>query len=138
MPDTLTCMTCHSQVWKDAPILQPVRDSFAKNQPLRWNRVNELPAFVYFNHSIHIAKGVGCSSCHGRVDEMPITWKPRDMEMSWCLTCHRHPAEQLRPMGQLLKMDWTHAEMTPQQGEALMQQRDIQTAHLSDCSACHR
>jgi hypothetical protein len=137
MPDTLTCMTCHSQVWKDAPILQPVRDSFAENKPLRWNRVNELPEFVYFNHSIHISKGVGCSSCHGRIDEMPMTWKPVDMQMSWCLSCHRHPAGQLRPLAQLVKMDWTRAE-SPQQGEAFMQQRDIQTAHLSDCSACHR
>jgi hypothetical protein len=137
MPDTQTCMTCHSQIWKDAPMLQPVRDSYMANKPLRWNRVNELPEFVYFDHSIHVNKGVGCSSCHGRVDEMPITWKPQDMEMTWCLSCHRHPAAEIRPAAQVFAMDWTHAS-TPGQGEALMKQRDIQTDHLTDCSACHR
>jgi hypothetical protein len=137
MPDTETCMTCHSQIWKTAPMLRPVRESYTANRPLRWNRVNELPEFVYFNHSIHISKGVGCSSCHGRIDEMPITWKTQDMEMSWCLSCHRHPATELRPLAQVVKMDWTQTA-TPRQTDALLQRRQIQTAHLTDCSACHR
>ena len=138
MPDTQTCMTCHSQIWKDAPMLQPVRSSYTANQPLRWNRVNEVPEFVYFNHSIHINKGVGCSSCHGRIDEMPITWKAKDFEMQWCLSCHRHPAENIRPLAQVFKMDWTQADTTPAQGAALMKARGIKTDHLTDCSACHR
>lgn len=138
MPDTLTCMTCHSQVWKDAPMLAPVRRSFAENKPLEWNRVNELPEFVYFNHSIHVAKGVGCSSCHGRIDEMPITYKPIDFEMQWCLRCHRNPDSALRPqLSQVVQMDWKPSN-SPQAGAALAEKRQIHPDHLTDCSACHR
>jgi hypothetical protein len=137
MPDTQTCMTCHSQVWKDSPMLAPVRQSYAENKPLKWNRVNEIPGFVYFNHSIHVNKGVGCSTCHGRVDEMPITWKATDMEMQWCLSCHRHPEGQLRQLTQVYQMDWTPSR-NPQAGEALVKARNIQKDHLTDCSACHR
>ncbi|HUB66627.1 MAG TPA: cytochrome c3 family protein [Candidatus Methylacidiphilales bacterium] len=138
MPDTLTCMTCHSQVWKDAPMLAPVRQSYAKNTPLHWNKVNEVPEFVYFNHSIHVAKGVGCSSCHGRVDEMPITYKPVDFEMQWCLRCHRHPEESLRPqLSQVFQMDWKPTA-TPAEAQAIATARHIDAEHLSDCSACHR
>jgi hypothetical protein len=137
MPDTQTCMTCHSQIWKDSPMLAPVRASYNSNTPLRWNRVNEIPEFVYFNHSIHVSKGVGCSSCHGRVDEMPITWKSVDMEMQWCLACHRHPEGQLRPLAQVYKMDWTPPK-NPVVGAALAKARDIRKDHLTDCSACHR
>ena len=137
MPDTQTCMICHSQIWKDSPVLEPVRASYAENKPLRWNRLNEEPEFAYFNHSIHINKGVGCSTCHGRVDDMPITWKAQDIEMDWCLSCHRHPAAALRPVADITQMDWSHAN-TPAEGAALMKARNIQTAHLTDCSACHR
>jgi hypothetical protein len=137
MPDTQTCMTCHSQIWKDAPILAPVRRSYAENKPIAWNRVNETPGFVYFNHSIHIDKGVGCSSCHGRIDEMPITWKTTDMEMQWCLSCHRHPENALRPLNLVEQMDWKPSA-DPKIGEALVKSRDIQKDHLTDCSACHR
>jgi hypothetical protein len=137
MPDTQTCMTCHSQVWKDAPMLAPIRQSYAENKRLEWNRVNETPGFVYFDHSIHIKKGVGCSSCHGRIDEMPITWKSTDMEMGWCLSCHRHPESALRPLNLVEKMDWTTSP-NPHAGEALVKERDIQKDHMTDCSACHR
>jgi hypothetical protein len=138
MPDTLTCMTCHSQVWKDAPMLAPVRQSFAQNKPLRWNRVNEMPQFVYFNHSIHVAKGVGCANCHGRIDEMPITYKPVDFEMQWCLQCHRHPDESLRPeLSQVFQMDWK-APTDPVAAHALAVARHVDGDHLTDCSACHR
>jgi hypothetical protein len=137
MPDTQTCMTCHSQVWKDAPMLEPVRRSYAENKPIKWNTVNEMPGYVYFNHSIHINKGVGCSTCHGRVDEMPITWKATDMTMGWCLTCHRNPASKLRPLDQLYQMDWTTPK-DPHVGQVLLAERNIQKDHLTDCSACHR
>ena len=137
MPDTQTCMTCHSQVWKDAPILATVRQSYAENKPIRWNTVNEMPGYVYFNHSIHIDKGVGCSSCHGRVDEMPITWKATDMTMGWCLACHRNPESKLRPDSQVYQMDWTTPK-DPHVGEDLLAARNIQKDHLTDCSACHR
>ena len=137
MPDTQTCMTCHSQIWKNAPMLEPVRQSYAENRPIEWNKVNEMPGYVYFNHSIHVNKGVGCSSCHGRVDEMPITWKATDMTMSWCLACHRNPASNLRPISQVYQMDWTTPK-DPHVGQALFATRNIQKDHLTDCSACHR
>ncbi len=137
MPDTQTCMTCHSQIWKNAPMLAPVRGSYASNEPLKWNRVNETPGFVYFDHSIHVDKGVGCSSCHGRIDEMPITWKSIDMEMQWCLSCHRHPENALRPLNQVEKMDWVPAK-DPEEGEKFYHERNIQKDHLTDCSTCHR
>src|ERR1041385_5761728 len=106
MPPTETCMTCHSQVWKDAPVLAPVRESFASGQPLAWNRVYQTPDFVFFNHSIHVQKGIGCASCHGAVDEMPIKWKARTLYMRWCLDCHEAPEKQLRPRDQIYNMEW--------------------------------
>jgi hypothetical protein len=137
MPDTQTCMICHSQVWKDAPMLAPIRQSYLENKPIAWNRVAEMPGFVYFDHSIHISKGVGCSSCHGRIDEMPITWKSTDMEMQWCLSCHRHPEGQLRELSQVYQMNWTPPR-DPRVGKDWAVARHIQEAHLTDCSACHR
>ena len=118
-------------------MLEPVRQSYAENKPIKWNTVNEMPGYVYFNHSIHINKGVGCSSCHGRVDEMPITWKATDMTMGWCLSCHRHPESQLRPLGQVYQMDWTTPKY-PHTGQDWVMERKIQKDHLTDCSACHR
>lgn len=89
IPSTHTCMTCHSQIWTEAPILEPVRKSYRYNTPLIWTRVHNLPDFVYFDHSIHIAKGVACTSCHGPVNEMPLTWREHTLQMTWCLDCHR-------------------------------------------------
>ena len=137
MPDTQTCMTCHSQIWKDSPMLAPVRASYAQNKPLRWNRVVEDPGFVYFDHSIHVNKGVGCSTCHGRMDEMPMTWKYVDTEMQWCLSCHRHPEDKVRQLADVYKMDWTPSP-DPAAQRALVQAHAIHTDHLTDCSACHR
>ena len=96
IPPTKTCMNCHSQIWTDAPILEPVRASFRDNTPLHWTRVHDLPDFVYFNHSIHVKKGVGCATCHGRVDKMPLMYQQANLQMNWCLDCHRNPA-QVRP-----------------------------------------
>ena len=96
MPTTETCMTCHSQVWKDAPVLQPVRVSMQSGAALRWARVHDLPDYVYFDHSIHVNKGIGCASCHGRVDLMPLTEKVQPLYMRWCLDCHRAPEQHLR------------------------------------------
>src|SRR3712207_1279699 len=100
IPPTETCMTCHSQIWVNAPMLEPVRQSFATGEPLEWNRVHDLPDHVYFNHSIHVQKGVGCATCHGRVDQMPLTWKAQPMTMGWCLSCHREPERFARPVDQ--------------------------------------
>lgn len=134
IPPTETCMTCHSQIWRDAPVLAPVRESWASGQPLRWRRVNDLPDYVYFNHSIHVAKGVGCQSCHGQVNE-PLTWKEESLYMRWCLDCHRDPAQQIRPREKVFEMaEWKD----PALGEKLVETYHIQPERLSDCSTCHR
>ena len=106
MPPTYTCMSCHSQIWSDSPMLEPVRASLRERKPLAWTRVHDLPDFVYFHHGIHVQKGVGCVSCHGRVDQMPLTWKEEPMTMEWCLDCHRHPEQHLRPKEAVFLMDW--------------------------------
>src|SRR5689334_1771480 len=101
IPPTETCMTCHSQIWTDSPMLEPVRTSLRTNTPIRWNRVHDLPDYAYFNHAIHVNKGVGCVSCHGQVDQMPLTWKAEPMTMEWCLSCHRNPENHLRPVAEV-------------------------------------
>src|SRR5262245_51218870 len=97
IPPTYTCMSCHSQIWSESPMLEPVRASLRDAKPIRWNRVHDLPDFVYFHHGIHVQKGVGCVSCHGRVDLMPLAWKEKPLTMEWCLECHREPEKHLRP-----------------------------------------
>jgi hypothetical protein len=139
LPPTHTCMTCHSQIWSTSPILQPVRTSLAENQPLVWQRVHNLPDFVYFHHAIHIQKGVGCSSCHGRVDQMPLLWKAEPMTMEWCLNCHRNPAPHLRERDDVLKMDWAPSESEQlTQGRERVQRYQIELDRLTNCSVCHR
>jgi len=137
LPPTHTCMTCHSQLWTNAEMLAPVRQSLARGEPIRWNRVYNLPEYVYFNHSIHVAKGVGCTTCHGQIDRMPLTWKAATLSMSWCVDCHRNPAPNLRPREEVFNMDWKPTPGTPS-GEQLLAAYDIHPATLSDCSVCHR
>ena len=137
IPPTHTCMTCHSQLFTQQPMLAPVVQSFRTGEPLRWKRVHDLPDFVYFNHGIHVAKGVACSECHGRVDQMPITWRTAPLEMEWCLACHRDPAPHLHPKGEVFAMGApppTRAE-TARLAEAAHLQS---TRRLTDCSTCHR
>lgn len=156
IPATETCMTCHSQVWKDAPVLAPVRESWATGKPLHWTRVNNLPDYVYFNHSIHIQKGVACVSCHGRVDEMPLMAKEHSLYMRWCLDCHRAPEQHQQPASEVFAMkdEPTQGSVTArlesrgeQRGEALPYlEHGLQALHanakpgtkLEDCSICHR
>ena len=137
LPSTETCMTCHSQLWTDAPVLAPVRESLARNQPLRWNRVHDLPDFVFFNHSIHVNKGIGCATCHGRVDQMPLMWQQNSLYMKWCLDCHRDPAQFIRPKGEVFNMAW-HATNQPAVGRELIAQHHVNVTQLTDCSMCHR
>ena len=138
LPPTETCMTCHSQVWKDAPVLQPVRESLQTGKPLQWTRVHDLPGYVYFNHSIHVNKGVGCASCHGRVDRMPITWKTQDLEMRWCLDCHRHPEEHLRPPDEVFNMSYQAHDQAALGHELAAQAHLRSEAGRTDCYTCHR
>lgn len=137
MPPTETCMTCHSQVWTNAAILQPVRRSLAEHKPLRWQSVYTLPDYVFFDHSIHIAKGVGCTECHGPIGDMPLTYKATTLYMSWCLACHRNPAPHLRPLRAVFDPHWHRSASTPS-GKQLMALYHIHPQTLSDCSVCHR
>lgn len=137
LPAVQTCMTCHSQIWTNATMLEPVRQAYATGQTLRWRAVNYLPDYAYFNHSIHVAKGVGCTTCHGPVGDMPLTRKSASFYMSWCLDCHRNPAPNLRPLDAVFDPHWTRTPDTPS-GEALMRAYHINPATLTDCSVCHR
>jgi hypothetical protein len=137
LPPTYTCMTCHSQIWTNAEMLAPVRESLANDKPIVWNRVNDLPDYVYFNHSVHIAKGVGCSSCHGEVDRMPLTHKAASLTMEFCLDCHRDPGPRLRPKDQIFNTQWQRTDTTPSPA-ALMAEYHVGGRTLTDCSICHR
>jgi hypothetical protein len=136
IPPTETCMTCHSQIWADSPMLEPVRASFRTGKSLEWNRVHDLPGFAYFNHSIHVAKGMGCATCHGRVDQMPLMWQQNTLHMEWCLDCHREPEKYVRPRDQVFRMDYRPVEDQAVVGARLVKEYKIRK--LTDCSVCHR
>src|SRR5256714_4849084 len=139
IPPTKTCMNCHSQIWAESPMLEPVRDSFRTGRPIAWTRVHDLPEFVYFNHSIHVNKGVGCSTCHGRIDQMPLTWQENSLQMDWCVNCHRDPAAVLRPREEVFNMEWQPPENQLEEGAKLASAYGIQpTKVLTSCSTCHR
>lgn len=140
IPPTKTCMNCHSQIWADSPYLEPVRDSWRTDKPIKWKRVYDLPDFVYFNHSIHVNKGVGCSTCHGRVDLMPLTYQAASLQMEWCLQCHRQPELFIRPKSEVFKMDWPPAGYNQaEEGKKLTKEYKIpSTDVLTSCSTCHR
>src|SRR5262245_55890179 len=106
MPSTKTCMNCHQEIWFGSPMLEPVRASYRTGRPIIWERVHNLPDFVYFDHSIHVNKGVGCVQCHGRVDQMPLLYQEKSLLMEWCLDCHRNPTPQLRPREAVFRMNW--------------------------------
>jgi hypothetical protein len=141
IPPTYTCMTCHSQLWTGAPMLAPVRDSLASGQPLVWRRVAQLPQYVYFDHQIHIQRGVPCVECHGRMDQMPLAYRGQALEMKFCLGCHRDPAPHLKPPDQVTRMDWTGWNDIPEHrlyGAAAMKAFHIDPIKLTDCGLCHR
>jgi hypothetical protein len=138
LPATETCMTCHSQIWTDAPMLEPVRESMARQRPIEWNRVNNLPEFVFFNHGIHVSKGIGCSTCHGLVNTMPLTWKEHSLYMKWCLDCHKEPERFIRPRAEVFNMDWKPGPDQLAAGRKLVNEYHVQTSQLTDCGICHR
>lgn len=150
LPPTKTCMNCHQQIWQSADLLGPVRDSFARGVPIAWNKVHNAPHYTYFNHSIHVAKGVGCVSCHGQIDEMNLVYQSKTLLMEWCLNCHREPEKFLRPVGEVTNMRFEAAGYTdPQTGKAYSSQaelgRELKQKHmvreasvLTNCSICHR
>ncbi len=138
LPPTETCMTCHSQIWTNASMLAPVRESFVSDKPVSWRRVHVLPDYVYFDHSIHIAKGVGCTTCHGAVDRMPLMLQHAPLTMGWCLDCHRNPSGNLRPQAEVFALNWAPPPDQVKRGHELLAQYGIATDHLTDCSVCHR
>jgi hypothetical protein len=138
IPPTKTCMNCHQQIWTGSSMLEPVRESYRTGASIPWERVDNLPGFVYFDHSIHVAKGVGCASCHGRIDEMPLTYQENTLLMEWCLECHRNPENHLRPRSEIFNMSW-RAENQTSLGQQLLQEYKVRTPHeLTSCSTCHR
>jgi hypothetical protein len=145
IPPTKTCMNCHSQIWVNSPLLAPVRDSYASNESIPWNRVHHLGEFCYFNHSIHVKKGVGCVTCHGRVDQMPLVWQEKTLLMEWCLDCHRAPEKYIRPRDQVFNMRFEPSMLEDDDGvpydqarlgAKLKEEYDIKSK--MSCNTCHR
>jgi hypothetical protein len=136
IPPTKTCMNCHSQLFATEPILEPVRASFRDDKPLHWVRVHDLPDFVYFNHSIHVKKGMGCESCHGRVDQMPLMEQVNTLQMEWCLNCHRNPENYVRPRSEITTMGYRPPVPQSVIGPQLVKEYGINS--LTSCSTCHR
>ena len=138
IPPTSLCLNCHSQVWNKSPLLEPIRQSFFTDKPIRWERVHKLPDFVYFNHSIHVGKGVACESCHGRVDKMAAIAKVAPLTMGWCLDCHRNPGPNLRPVEQVTQMGWAPPEGVDRTALAqrLLTENHVHTR--TSCTTCHR
>ena len=140
MPSTYTCMTCHSQIWSESPELEKLREAFRQGKAVQWQRVHDLPDFAYFNHSIHIKKGVSCVSCHGRVDEMPLVWKEKSMNMAFCIDCHKNPKPNLRPRDFVTDLAWKpKPEDAAKMGDELFEKYHVMgRTQLTNCSTCHR
>ena len=139
IPPTKTCMNCHSVIFNNADYLEPVRESYRTGRSIEWVKIHRLADFVYFNHSIHVNKGIGCSTCHGRVDEMPLIFQANTLLMQWCLDCHRNPEPYLRPMDQVFVMDWRPGPDQEELGKKFAKERNLRTtAELTSCSTCHR
>lgn len=139
LPATEICMNCHSQIWVGSQMLEPVRASYQSNEPLRWQRVYNLPGFVYFDHSIHVHKGIGCSSCHGQIDQMPLAYQVPTLLMDWCLECHRHPERQIRPRAEVFNMRYQPPDNQIDLGRQLCKLYDVkQPLQITSCTTCHR
>jgi hypothetical protein len=136
LPATQTCMTCHSQIWANSPMLEPVRASYREDRSLEWTRVNALPDFVYFDHSIHIQKGIGCTTCHGPLGDMPLTWRSQTLYMAWCLDCHRQPEKYVRRREDVFLPRYTPPANQLALGAKLVKEYKI--LRLTDCTTCHR
>jgi hypothetical protein len=136
LPPTQTCMTCHSKIWVTSAMLEPVRASYRDDKSIAWTRVNALPDFVYFNHSIHVSKGIGCTTCHGAIADMPLTWRANTLQMSWCLECHRQPEKYVRPRERVFDPLYQPPANQLALGQRLVKEYKIQS--LTNCDTCHR
>lgn len=135
IPPTKTCMNCHSQIFANSPYLEPVRESFRTGKSVEWTRVHDLPDFAHFNHSIHVAKGFGCTTCHGQVDRMPLMWQEKSLHMEWCLDCHRQPEKYVRPKSEVFSVAYQPPSNQLEVGRRLVEEYQIQK--LTSCSTCH-
>jgi Cytochrome c7 and related cytochrome c len=139
MPPTQTCMNCHSQIWLESAYLEPVRASYRDNKPIEWERVHDLPDYVYFNHSIHVAKGVGCSSCHGDVSNMAGVYMENTLQMEWCIACHKNPTPNLRPKGEIFNTSYDVGSQDSADQEKMAKDYKVRSRELmTSCSMCHR
>lgn len=138
MPSTGICLTCHSQLFRDAPVLAPLHESLRTGEPIQWNRVYDLPDFVFFNHSIHVNKGVACVTCHGRVDQMPVLHRHQSLDMQWCIGCHRDPTQKVVPLGHVTSMRSLPDLSEAERDHLLRLLRLEDTQRMTDCSTCHR
>jgi ferredoxin len=150
IPPTKTCMNCHQQIWQGSNMLEPVRESYRTDKPIEWNRVHNLPHYAYFNHSIHVAKGVGCASCHGRLDQQNLTMQASTLLMEWCIACHRVPEKHLRPQSEVFNMQYDYSQtQNPATGKPYSSQLELgldlkekykvrDAVTLTNCSMCHR
>jgi hypothetical protein len=139
IPSTHICMSCHSRLWANSPMLEPVRTSYQTDKSLEWTRVNAVPDFAYFDHSIHIHKGVGCTTCHGPIGEMPLTWRANTLYMRWCIDCHKHPERFVRRREDVFKADYQPPQDQLALGRRLVKEYKIKDAtQLTDCYTCHR
>lgn len=139
IPPTKTCMNCHSVLFNNSAYLEPVRESYRSDKSIEWVKVHRLADFAYFNHSIHIGKGVGCSTCHGTVNQMPLIFQASTLQMQWCLDCHRNVENVLRPLDQVYNMDWKAPANQQEIGRKFAIERKIRTVEeLTSCSTCHR
>jgi hypothetical protein len=136
IPPTKTCMNCHSQIWAQSPTLEPVRASLRNDTSIEWVKVHDLPDFAYFNHSAHVNKGVGCSTCHGRVDQMPLVWQEKSLQMEWCLECHRTPERFLRPKSEVYNIAYEPPANQLELGRTLV--KDYNVKPQVTCTTCHR
>jgi hypothetical protein len=139
IPPTKTCMNCHSVLFNNVAYLEPIRESYRTDESIQWVKVHRLADYVYFNHSIHINKGIGCSTCHGAVNQMPLMFQTSPLNMDWCLACHRHPEQNVRPKDQVFNMDWKAPANQEELGKKLVAEYKIRTVNeLTSCSTCHR
>jgi len=139
IPPTETCINCHRNIWTNADLLEPIRASFKNNVPMEWAKVNDLPDYVYFNHSVHVAKGMGCTTCHGPVGKMQLMYQDATLLMEWCISCHRDPAKNVRPRDQVYNPDWqpsSNSDMRKAEQARLAKEYNLQS--LTSCSTCHR
>ncbi len=138
IPPTSTCYNCHKIIWNEAPMLEPVRASIRTGQPLEWNKVHDLPDFAYFNHSIHVAKGIGCATCHGPVDQMRLMRSAQPLQMRWCLECHRNPEKFIRPKEEVFNMNWKAKDQETLGRELVEKYKVRPPAQITSCGTCHR